>query len=142
MNGNGKMTFNELPSELLAAMQGLEDYVQSCELSIEELELVRLLSSKIHGCKFCTNMHLQIAKENNISSEKIDSIQDYQNSDLLSELEKNILTLTENLSSTMTIDFTLQQKIIDQKGKSYLASLLLVISQINAWNRIVKSCGL
>ena len=140
----GKIKFNEIPSTFMDVMDTMNKAIEKSKLEMSLIELIRLKSSFLNECEFCTNMHIALAKELNLSKEKIDAIKNHRESNLFSDFEKEILTLTEKLTlcSTQEVDFSLQKEIINKTSKEDFIYIVLAIVHINSWNRIAKSFGI
>jgi len=140
----GKIKFNEIPKAFMVVMETMNKAIEESKLEISLVELIRLKSSFLNKCEFCTTMHVDLAKELGLSIEKIDAVKNHRESKVLSDFEKKILTLTEKLtlSSTQEIDFPLQEEIISETSKENFAYIVLAIVHINSWNRIARSFGL
>ncbi len=140
---HGKIDYANLSSDFLSALQALEDAVMNSGISMEVLELIRYKASVLHNCQYCQKMHLDIAKKEGLELRKFEQVMSHMSSDQFTQLEKDILTLTEKLTllAEHPIDFELQARIIAETSAETFSFLVLAITQINAWNRIVKSFG-
>ncbi|MEU8028304.1 carboxymuconolactone decarboxylase family protein [Streptomyces sp. NPDC049099] len=117
-----------------AAKKGLGDPVLA--------ELVMIRASQINHCAFCLDMHLQVARKNGESEDRVQLLNAWEEAeDLYSERERAALALTEAVT-VLTDDFV-PDEVYDTAAKHFseaeLAHLIGLITAINGWNRLMVS---
>jgi AhpD family alkylhydroperoxidase len=123
--------------EAYKAMMGLEKYIASTSLSPIHKELIKMRASQINGCAYCINMHTRDARKLGETEQRIYLLNAWKETNLYSEEEKAILTMTEEVTliqnhlSKVTYDNA--RELFDEK---YIAEIIMMITTINAWNRI------
>jgi len=123
--------------EAYKAMMGLEKYIASTSLTPTHKELIKIRASQINGCAFCINMHTRDARKLGETEQRIYLLNAWRETDLYSEEEQAILAMTEEVTliqhhlSQATYDKA--RKVFDEK---YIAEIIMMITTINAWNRI------
>lgn len=123
--------------EAYKAMMGLERYLAGSDLKPLHKELIKIRASQINGCAFCINMHTRDARKMGETEQRIYLLNAWRESNLFNEEEKAILAMTEEVTlvqnhlSKATYDNAI--KLFD---KSYVAQIIMMITTINAWNRI------
>ena len=124
--------------EAYKAMFGLEKYINSTTLSPTHKELIKIRASQINGCAFCINMHTTDARKQGETEQRIYLLNAWRETKLYTEEERIILEMTEEIT------------MIHQKGLSkatyakaknvfdddYIGHIILMVTIINAWNRI------
>ncbi len=129
--------------EALKAMMGLEKYLASTSLNPIHKELIKIRASQINGCAHCINMHTTDARKLGETEQRIYLLNAWRDTDLYTEEEKAILTLTEEVTliSNHVSEATYQNaaKLFDD---NYLSEIIMMIITINAWNRIAISTGM
>lgn len=111
----------------LKNMLSTEKYISSDILLDKKLiELVKIRISQINGCAFCLNMHTQDA---------------WKETSLYTEQERMALEFAETLTliSTYDISDTLYEKVRTLFDERQYTDLVLLINQMNSWNRIAIS---
>ncbi|MFI9249216.1 carboxymuconolactone decarboxylase family protein [Streptomyces sp. NPDC053069] len=117
-----------------AAKKGLGDPVLA--------ELVMIRASQINHCAFCLDMHLQVARKNGESEDRVQLLNAWEEAeDLYSERERAALALTEAV--TVLTDGFVPDEVYDTAAKHFseaeLAHLIGLITAINGWNRLMVS---
>lgn len=123
--------------EAYKAMMGLEKYIAATSLTPTHKELIKIRASQINGCAFCINMHTRDARKMGETEQRIYLLNAWRETTLYTEEEQAILALTEEVTliqnhlSKATYDNA--RKLFDEK---YIAEIIMMITTINAWNRI------
>ncbi|MGW2747571.1 carboxymuconolactone decarboxylase family protein [Streptomyces sp. NPDC001450] len=117
-----------------AAKKGLGDPVLA--------ELVMIRASQLNHCAFCLDMHLQVARKNGESEDRIQLLNAWEEAeDRYSERERAALALTEAV--TVLTDGFVPDAVYDTAAKHFgeaeLAHLIGLITVINGWNRLMVS---
>ena len=121
-----------------APMLAMEEHIKGCGLEHSLVELVKMRASQINGCAYCLHMHATDARKNGESEERLYLLNAWRESPLYSSRERAALAWTEALTrvadthapdadyEAMALEFSPEEQI----------NLTLLITQINAWNRI------
>lgn len=130
--------------EAYKAMMGLEKYIASTALTSTHKELIKIRASQINGCAYCINMHTRDARKLGETEQRIYLLNSWRETNLYSEEERAILAMTEEI--TLIQKNHLSQETYDSVKKlfddTYIASVIMMITLINAWNRIAISTEL
>jgi AhpD family alkylhydroperoxidase len=102
--------------------------------------LMHLRASQINGCGFCADMHARELKEAGETDERLFTVATWHDSLYFSAAERAALALTEAATRLSDRPDPVPDAIWDEAARHYdergLASLLLSIAAINAWNRL------
>jgi len=102
--------------------------------------LVHLRASQINGCSFCVEMHSRELREAGESEERIATVAAWRESPYFTEGERAALALTEAATRLSDRSDPVPDETWDEAARCYddaqLASLVLSITAINAWNRL------
>lgn len=126
--------------EAYKAMMGLEKFLASTALNPIHKELIKIRASQINGCAYCINMHTRDARKMGESEQRIYLLNAWRETQLYSEEEQAILAMTEEITliqnhlSKATYDNA--RRLFDEE---YIAAIIMMITTINAWNRIAIS---
>lgn len=101
-------------------------------------ELVRLRASQINGCAACIFLHVQDARSHGETDLRIQMLNAWRESSLFTDRERAALAWTESLTRiTKTHAPDADYELVKaQFSEAEIAILTLIISQINAWNRL------
>ncbi|MEL6328581.1 MAG: carboxymuconolactone decarboxylase family protein [Planctomycetota bacterium] len=102
------------------------------------LDLVEIRASQLNGCAFCIDMHSKSAKLHGERELRLYALPAWRESPLFTDRERAALAWTEAL--TRIDDSGVPDEPFEQArsqfSESELVDLTLVISVINAWNRL------
>ena len=122
----------------LAPMSAMEAYFKTCGLEHSLMALVKIRVSQINGCAYCLHMHTSDARADGETEARIYLLDAWRESELYTPRERAALTWAESLTrvseahapdadyAAATAQFSAQEMI----------DLTLVITNINAWNRL------
>jgi AhpD family alkylhydroperoxidase len=128
----------EVAPQALQPMIELETSLRKSGLEHSLIHLIKMRASQINGCAYCLHMHSRDARAQGETEERLYLLDAWRESPLYTERERAALGWTEALTliaETHAPDeayealdpyFTDEEKV----------KLTLVISTINAWNRI------
>src|ERR1700710_2859358 len=139
-----RLKYGQLAPEGLARMMALEHYLNT-ETGLESnlAGLVRLLASLMNGCEYCIRLHTAELKKLNETQDRIDSVADWRSSAVYTQRERAALAWTEavtNIQDGHTPD-AVYEELRGHFTDLETVNLTLVITTINAWNRIAISLG-
>ncbi|OIK03083.1 alkylhydroperoxidase [Streptomyces sp. MUSC 14] len=104
-------------------------------------ELVMIRASQLNHCAFCLDMHLQLARKNGESEERVQLLDAWEEAEgLYSERERAALALTEAVTLlTGGVSDEVYQRAARHFTEGELAHLIGLITVINGWNRLMVS---
>jgi len=122
----------------LAALRGVEGYIQKCGLDHKLIALVEVRVSQINGCAYCLHMHTEQARKLGESEVRLYLLDAWRESSLYSARERAALAWAESLTNIAAThapdaDYEEARRSFSEKE---LADLSIVIAMINAWNRL------
>lgn len=126
--------------EAYKAMMALEKFLASTPLTPTHKELIKIRASQINGCAYCINMHTRDARKLGETEQRIYLLNAWRETKLYTEEEQAILALTEEVTliqnHVSNETYNNARRLFDEE---YLASIIMMITTINAWNRIAIS---
>jgi AhpD family alkylhydroperoxidase len=139
-----RLKYGQLAPEGLARMRELEHYLNNgTGLEVSLRELVRLRASLMNGCEYCVRLHTAELQKVNETAERIAGVVDWRSLDVYSKRERAALAWAEavtNIQDGYAAD-VVYEAVRAQFTDVETVNLTLVISTINAWNRIAISLG-
>jgi AhpD family alkylhydroperoxidase len=135
---NPRLNPNKAAPEAMAAMTAVETYVRGSGLEMLLIELVKTRASQINGCAFCLHMHTRDARKHGETEERLYLLDAWRESTLYTPRERAALAWTESLTlvSQNHVPDAVYAEVREQFGEEELVKLTLLITTINAWNRI------
>jgi AhpD family alkylhydroperoxidase len=139
-----RLKYGELAPEGLAKMRELEHYLNiDAGLEPSLLGLVRLRASLLNGCEYCILVHTAELRRLNETAERIAAAPEWRDSDLYTKRERAALAWAEAVTNIQ--DGHAPDVIYDEVRAHFsdveTVNLTLVITTINAWNRLAISLG-
>jgi len=139
-----RLKYGQLAPEGLARMRELEHYLNSgTGLETSMLEFVRLRASLMNGCEYCVQMHTNELKKLNETAERIAGVEDWRGLEVYTKRERAALAWAEAVTNIQ--DGHAPDVVYDTVRAHFseveTVNLTLVITTINAWNRIAISLG-
>jgi AhpD family alkylhydroperoxidase len=139
-----RLDYAGLAPEGLAKMRALEHYLNTgTGLELTLMELVRLRVSVMNGCEYCVSMHTSELQRHHETAERIAEIADWRGSDAYTQRERAALGWAEALTDIQ--EGHAPDVVYDATREHFsdveTVKLTLVITTINAWNRIAIGLG-
>lgn len=102
------------------------------------MELIKIRASQINGCAYCLNMHVVDALKLGETMTRIVLLDAWWETNEFSAKEKVVLELVERVTliSSHHMDEAFYDKLAEFFSDEEFTYLVLLISQINTWNRI------
>jgi AhpD family alkylhydroperoxidase len=141
---NPRLKYGQLAPEGLAKMTALEHYLNTeAGLEASLLGFVRLKVSLMNGCEYCVRLHTAELKRANETVERIAGVEDWRGSEAYTKRERAALAWAEAVTNIQ--DGHAPDAVYDEVRAHFseveTVNLTLVITTINAWNRIAISLG-
>ena len=139
-----RLKYGQLVPEGFAKMRELEHYLNAkAGLEANLQELVRLLASTMNGCEYCIGLHTSELHKMNETEERIAGVADWRGSEIYTKRERAALAWAEALTN---IQDGHAPDVVYEEVRAHFSdvetvNLTLVITTINAWNRIAISLG-
>ena len=139
-----RLKYGQLAPEGLAKMMELEHYLNTgTGLEASLLELVRLRASLMNGCEYCIHMHTAELRKRNETAERIAGVGDWRGLEIYTKRERAVLAWAEAVTNIQ--EGHAPDAVYDELRAHFsdveTVNLTLVITTINAWNRIAISLG-
>ncbi|OUR95785.1 carboxymuconolactone decarboxylase [Halobacteriovorax marinus] len=127
-------------------MMEMEKYIASCyktkkTLDHKLIELVKIRVSQINGCAYCIDMHTKDARAFSEDEQRIFALSAWREAPFYTDQERAALEWAEvnTLISTLKVTDDLFDRMKTFFTDEQLVDLTMVVTQINAWNRIALS---
>ncbi|MBL7930438.1 MAG: carboxymuconolactone decarboxylase family protein [Bacteroidia bacterium] len=132
---------NKLEPQAYKAMLGLEGYLGTIQISKSLKHLIKLRASQINKCAFCINMHSKEALKDGETDQRIFLLNAWRETELYTTQERAALAMTEEITHISHAGLTAKtyQEAQEFFNDNEIAQIIMVITTINAWNRIAVS---
>ena len=139
-----RLKYGQLVPAGLAKMTALEHYLNT-ETGFEAslLGFVRLKISLMNGCEYCVRVHTAELKRMNETAERIAGVKDWRGSEAYTKRERAALAWAEAVTNIQ--EGHAPDAVYDEVRAHFdevaTVNLTLVMTTMNAWNRIAISLG-
>ena len=122
----------------LAGMMTLEEHFKTTTLEPLLRDLIKMRVSQINGCAYCLHMHSKDARAQGEREDRLHLLAAWRESSLYTPRERAALAWAESLTNIAQTgapdaDF---DGLKDHFSETETVDLTLLITTINAWNRI------
>ncbi|GAA4535374.1 MULTISPECIES: carboxymuconolactone decarboxylase family protein [Nonomuraea] len=129
-----------LAPEPYRAFLSVEKYLDGCGIPHATIGFMKLRASQINGCAFCVDMHNRELKKDGESDERIWSVAAWRETTFYTPAERAALALTEEATRLADHGKGVSDEVWQEAAEHYddkqLASLVVAVAMINAWNRL------
>ena len=138
-----RINYYNVAPEAFNIMMEMEKYTKTTGIDRKLRELIKILASQINGCAFCLNMHTVDARKMGETEQRLYCISTWRECTFYSDAEKAALELTEHVTliANKRVPDDLYNRIRKHFSEKEYVDLVLIINQINSWNRISIAMG-
>ena len=112
----------------------------SLDGTIREMVIIRV--AQINGAQYEADQHIPIALTDGVSQEKLDALQNWQESDAFTPKERAVLRLTDEMTTKVHAD----KSVIDELSSSFnhqeLVELVATVAAYNMVSRFLEAFGI
>ncbi|WP_066187275.1 carboxymuconolactone decarboxylase family protein [Gracilibacillus timonensis] len=139
-----RINYFKMMPEVVKMMREIEKYTKKSTVSKKLQELMKIRASQINGCAFCLNMHTVEARKLGETEQRLYCISAWRDCTFYSEQEKAALALTEQITliAENHVSDELYHHVRQQFTETEYLDLLVLINQINSWNRLSIATGM
>ncbi len=135
---NTRLHFAEAAPGAYQAMDALETYLETCGLEEALIHRVKLRASQINGCAYCLDMHWKDLRAIGETEQRMYSLDAWRECPYYTDRERAALEWTEavTLITHGHVSDAVYDAVRPHFSEKELCDLTVVISTINAWNRL------
>lgn len=143
MNLKNRINYYKVAPEALEHIMALERYVRKTKIDRQLKVLIKVYVSKLNDCSFCIEMHTKEAKKLKISDEALTELKNWRENKLFNEKQRVVLELAEHVThiSNLRVNDELYHRVREFYDEKEYIDLVMVINQMNLWNRLAISMG-
>ena len=136
-----RISIKELEPKAYESLYVMEKYLSTTDISPQLRELIKIRASQINKCAYCLEMHTKDARKLGETEQRIYALSAWEESPLFTDEERTVLALTDEV--TQIAQSGVSDKTFQDSQKYFtenqIAQIILIINQINFWNRIAVS---
>lgn len=138
-----RLPYSEIAPAGMDIMMEMEKYTKTSAIERKIRELIKIRASQINGCAFCLNMHTTDPRKMGETEQRLYCVSAWEECEFYTKAEKVALELTEHVTliPTKRVPDELYQRVREHYDEKQYVDLILIINQINSWNRISIAMG-
>lgn len=136
-----RISYQDIPKGMFENLKAIEDYLKNSPLDLQLQELLKLRISQKNGCAYCVDMHYKELKHTGETELRLSSLCVWEETSYFSEKERAALKFAETLTriNHQPINDSDYNALLKHFSKEDICYLSLAITQINTWNRLMKT---
>ncbi|WP_313639590.1 carboxymuconolactone decarboxylase family protein [Paenibacillus sp.] len=138
-----RVPYYEIAPDAMKIMMDMETYTKRSTINRTTRELIKIRVSQINGCAFCIDMHTTDARKMGETEQRIYCLNVWNECTFYTPEEKVALELSEHITliPTKRVPEDLYKRVREHYDEKQYVDLVLIINQINSWNRISIAMG-
>ncbi len=139
-----RMNVAKVAPALYQSIQALDAAVDAAGLEPRLLHLLKIRSSQVNGCSYCTDLHIRDAHQDGMDMQTLYMTCAWRESPCFDERDRAVLEWTEHLTqiAVLGVPDTLYERVKALFSEEEIAKLIVAVGMINLWNRIGVSTQL
>jgi AhpD family alkylhydroperoxidase len=135
------IAYMKVAPEGLKALAATRPYLESASIPARLRALVELRTSQINRCAYCVDMHSQEARKAGETQQRLDGLPVWRETPFFDDRERAALAWAESVTlvSETGVPDTVFEQAKAQFSEKDLVDLTLIVSVMNAWNRMAIS---
>ncbi len=139
-----RMNVAKVAPALYQSIQALDAAVDAAGLEPRLLHLLKIRSSQVNGCSYCTYLHIRDAHQDGMDMQTLYMTSAWRESPCFGERDRAVLEWTEHLTQIAVhgVPDALYERVKALFSEEEIAKLIVAVGMINLWNRIGVSTQL
>lgn len=138
-----RMDYYTIANEEMNNLMEMEKLIKKNSIDRRLRELIKIRVSQINGCAYCIHMHTTDARKMKVSEQEIYLLNAWKEAPVYSDNDKLAFELAEAVThiSRAGVPDELFNRVRSAFSEEEYTDLLIIINQINMWNRLSISMG-
>ena len=136
-----RLPYFQIAPDAIKSLSANRAYLDSSSISKRLRALVELRVSQINGCAYCVDLHSREARQVGEAQQRLDCLPVWRETSFFDERERAALAWAESV--TLVSQTGVPDAAFDQVRSLFtdkeLVDLTLIVSMMNAWNRLAIS---
>ncbi|MFJ7731660.1 carboxymuconolactone decarboxylase family protein [Lysinibacillus sp. NPDC097231] len=138
-----RVAYYDVAPDGMKIMMDMERYTKKSTINRATRELIKIRVSQINGCAFCIDLHTSDARKMGETEQRIYCLNAWSECTFYTPEEIVALELSEHITliPTKRVPDDLYKRVRKYYDEKQYVDLVLIINQINSWNRISIAMG-
>jgi AhpD family alkylhydroperoxidase len=136
-----RIAYFQVAPDAIKALSATRPYIESSSIDARLRALIELRVSQINGCAYCVDLHSREARHVGEAQQRLDCLPVWRETPFYDERERAALAWAESV--TLVPQTGVPDAVYDEVRKQFnekeLVDLTLIVSVMNAWNRMAVS---
>jgi AhpD family alkylhydroperoxidase len=136
-----RISYFQVAPDAVKQLSNTRPYIESTNIEPRLRALVELRSSQINGCAYCVDMHSREARQAGETQQRLDCLTVWRETTFFDDRERAALAWAESV--TLVSETHIPDDVYEEAHQHFpdkdLVDLTLIITVINAWNRMAIS---
>jgi AhpD family alkylhydroperoxidase len=136
-----RIAYFQIAPDGLKALSATRPYIEACGIDARLRVLVELRTSQINGCAYCVDLHSREARQAGETQQRLDCLPVWRETLFFNDRERAALAWAESVTLVQQtgIPDAAYEQAHQQFSDKDLVDLTLIVSVMNAWNRMAIS---
>ncbi|PHG38095.1 hypothetical protein COI60_06155 [Bacillus toyonensis] len=138
-----RISYYDAAPDAMKIMMDMEKYTKQSTINRTTRELIKIRVSQINGCAYCIDLHTSDARKMGETEQRIYCLSTWGECAFYTAEEKIAIELAEHITliPTKRVPDSLYKRVCEHYDEKQYIDLVLIINQINSWNRISIAMG-
>jgi AhpD family alkylhydroperoxidase len=136
-----RIAYAKIAPDGLRALSATRPYIETSSIDARLRALVELRVSQINGCAYCVDLHSREARKAGEGQQRLDCLPVWRETPFFADRERAALAWAESV--TLVPQTGVPDAVFEEARKFFsekeLVDLTLIVSVMNAWNRMAIS---
>lgn len=136
-----RIAYAKIAPDGLKALSATRPYIETSSIDARLRALVELRVSQINGCAYCVDLHSREARKAGEGQQRLDCLPVWRETPFFADRERAALAWAESV--TLVPQTGVPDAVFEEArkyfGEKELVDLTLIVSVMNAWNRMAIS---
>ncbi|MBS1485965.1 MAG: carboxymuconolactone decarboxylase family protein [Bacteroidetes bacterium] len=136
-----RLNVKQLEPKAYEILITMEKYLAATGLPVRLQKLIKIRASQINKCAYCLEMHTIEARAAGETEQRMHALAAWEESPYFTEAERAVLSFAEEVTKIAEhgVSDAVFQNMQAHYTDNQIAQIIILINQINFWNRIAVS---
>ena len=136
-----RLNVKQLEPKAYEILITMEKYLAATGLPVRLQKLIKIRASQINNCAYCLEMHTIEARAAGETEQRMHALAAWEESPYFTEAERAVLSFAEEVTKIAEhgVSDAVFQNMQAHYTDNQIAQIIILINQINFWNRIAVS---
>jgi AhpD family alkylhydroperoxidase len=136
-----RIAYDQVAPDALKSLAATRPYIESSGIEPRLRALVELRVSQVNGCAYCVDLHSREARRAGEAQQRLDCLPVWRETPFFDDRERAALAWAESVTLVPQtgVPDAVYEEVRGHFSEKELVDLTLIVSLMNAWNRMAIS---